>query len=92
MSASRARRPGSSGVIAPSQMRPSAGSRRAAEAALDDVASVMRTAGWRASSRSSSWPVKPVAPATATRATAPAAGSGGVGEAAWRGNTMHEKE
>ena len=38
------------------------------DAALDDVAAVIDTCGCRASSRSSSWPVYPVAPATATRA------------------------
>ena len=45
------------GVSDPFQTRFNAGSRRAADAALDDVASVSRTDGWRARMRSSSWPV-----------------------------------
>jgi len=59
-------------VIVPFQSRASAASFREgagvdAEDAADDVAATIVTPGWRASTRSSSWPVYPVAPATATR-------------------------
>ena len=43
------------------------GSRRGVLVACEPVAAVIVTWGWRASRRISSWPAKPVAPATATR-------------------------
>ena len=53
--------PRTSGVIVPFHTRASAGSLRGAAPGAfvdpDDVAAVIRTAGCRASSRSSSWPV-----------------------------------
>src|SRR6185295_3081523 len=64
-----------SGVMAPVQICASAGSRRGEgevpDWAPEDIAAAIVTAGWRASSRSSSCPVYPVAPAMATRAAAP---------------------
>ena len=56
-----------SGTTVPSQIFESDGSRRGVLVACEPVAAVMVTCGWRASSRISSWPAKPVAPATTTR-------------------------
>ncbi len=66
-----------SGTMAPFHRRVSAGSRRDdAPVWPEDIAAVSATAGWRESRRSSSWPVKPVAPATATRASGTLAAAG----------------
>ena len=59
--------PRSSGTTVPSQIFASDGRRRGVLVACEPVAAVMVTWGWRASRRISSWPAKPVAPATATR-------------------------
>src|SRR5207247_2550468 len=56
---------GDSGVMSPFHTRASAGSFRAIDVP-EDIAAVRVTDGWRDSSRSSSWPVYPVAPAIAT--------------------------
>src|SRR5437773_5560714 len=62
-SASRASVWGASGTIVPFHSRASPGKGRDDPAACpDDIAEVSATAGCRESSRSSSWPEKPVAP------------------------------
>ena len=79
-----------SGTMSPFHRRASAGSRRAApDACPDDIAAVSATAGWRASSRNSSWPVNPVAPATATRASGALSATG---RRTGLHNCMHRKE
>ena len=68
-----------SGAMAPSQSRVNAGRRREAPALWpEDIAAVSATAGCRDSRRSNSWPVKPVAPAIATRATGALSPASGV--------------
>jgi hypothetical protein len=54
MSASLVRRSTSSGTTSPSQIRASAGRGRGALEAPEDMAAVSETAGWRASTRTSS--------------------------------------
>src|SRR5204862_2167439 len=79
-----------SGVITPSQRWVRPGNRLdEAPVCPEDIAAPSATSGWRDSRRSSSCPVYPVAPATATRGRT-AAGSAVLGEEAPGDETLSD--